>query len=104
MSGWCNGSAGFVFLWTLAHKMLGKAEYGVLAEQAGLDAWESDGQIGNLCCGYGGQAYALLNLYKHTGDQRWLDDDADAARGTVHSGDACQRVLSGAHKSSRESI
>jgi serine/threonine-protein kinase len=72
MAGWCNGSAGFVFLWTLAHKMLGKPEYGILAEQAGLDAWESDGQIGNLCCGYAGQAYALLNLYKHTGDKSWL--------------------------------
>jgi len=72
MSGWCNGSAGFVFLWTLAHQMLGRAEYGTLAEQAGLDAWESEGQIGNLCCGYAGQAYALLNLYKHTGDTAWL--------------------------------
>ncbi|HYW44467.1 MAG TPA: lanthionine synthetase LanC family protein [Bryobacteraceae bacterium] len=72
MSGWCNGSSGFVFLWTLAHQMLGKAEYGTLAEQAGLDAWESDGQIGNLCCGFAGQAYALLNLYKHTGDKAWL--------------------------------
>jgi hypothetical protein len=29
-------------------------------------------QIGNLCCGFGGQAYALLNLYKHTGDKAWL--------------------------------
>ena len=72
MSGWCNGSSGFVFLWTLAHQMLVRQEYGDLAEQAGLDAWESDGQIGNLCCGYAGQAYALLNLYKHTGDNVWL--------------------------------
>ena len=73
MSGWCNGSAGFVFLWTLAHKMLGEAEYGTLAEQAALDAWESNAvQIGNLCCGYAGQAYALLNLYRHTGDKAWL--------------------------------
>lgn len=72
MTGWCNGTAGFVFLWTLAHRMLGKAEYGALAEKAGLDAWESEGSIGNLCCGYAGQAYALLNLYKHTGVKGWL--------------------------------
>jgi serine/threonine-protein kinase len=72
MPGWCNGTAGFVFLWTLAHKMLGKAEYGTLAERAGLDVRESEGQIGNLCCGYAGQAYALLNLYRHTGNKAWL--------------------------------
>ena len=72
MPGWCNGSAGFVFLWTLAHKALGRAEYGALAEQAGFDAWEAESQIGNLCCGFAGQAYALLNLYKHTGDKGWL--------------------------------
>jgi len=72
MAGWCNGSAGFVFLWTLAHNMLGKAEYATLAEQAGFDTWESESQIGNLCCGYAGQAYALLNLYKHTGEKAWL--------------------------------
>jgi serine/threonine-protein kinase len=85
MSGWCNGSSGFVFLWTLAHRMLGKPEYGSLAEQAGLDAWESDGQIGNLCCGYGGQAYALLNLYKHTGDKVWLHAAQNQAQRAARS-------------------
>jgi serine/threonine-protein kinase len=72
MPGWCNGSAGFVFLWTLAHQMLGRTEYGALAAKAGFDVWESESQIGNLCCGFAGQAYALLNLYKHTGDKAWL--------------------------------
>jgi hypothetical protein len=72
LPGWCNGSAGFVHLWTLAHQMLGKAAHGTLAEKAGFDAWESEGKIGNLCCGFAGQAYALLNLYKHTGDKEWL--------------------------------
>jgi serine/threonine-protein kinase len=72
MTGWCNGSAGFVHLWTLAHQMLATEEYGKLAEKAGFDAWECEGQIGNLCCGFAGQAYALLNLYKHTGEKAWL--------------------------------
>ncbi len=72
MAGWCNGSAGFVFLWTLAHQMLGKAEYAALAEQAAFDTWEAESQIGNLCCGFAGQAYALLNLYTHTGEKAWL--------------------------------
>jgi hypothetical protein len=52
--------------------MLRIEEYGTLAERAGFDAWESEGQIGNLCCGFAGQAYALLNLYKHTDDKAWL--------------------------------
>lgn len=72
MPSWCNGSAGFVHLWTAAHQMLGAEEYGVLAERVGLDAWESDNSIGSLCCGFAGQAYASLNLYKRTDDKTWL--------------------------------
>ena len=72
MPGWCNGSAGFVFLWTLAHQMLDRPEYASLAEGAAIDAWETESPIGNLCCGFAGQAYALLNMYKHTGDNVWL--------------------------------
>jgi serine/threonine protein kinase len=72
MPGWCNGSAGFVHLWTVAHEMFGVEEYGMLAERAGLDAWESEGSIGSLCCGFAGQAYALLSLYKRTDDKTWL--------------------------------
>jgi len=72
MPGWCNGSEGFVHLWTLAHQMLRMEECGTLAEKAGFDTWESEGHIGNVCCGFAGQAYALLNLYEHTGDKAWL--------------------------------
>jgi serine/threonine-protein kinase len=72
MAGWCNGSAGFVFLWSLAHEMIGRAEFARLAEGAAFDCWESESQIGNLCCGFGGQAYALLNMYKHSGEAGWL--------------------------------
>src|SRR6266581_7715947 len=32
MAGWCNGSAGFVFLWTLAPQMIGRPEFARLAE------------------------------------------------------------------------
>jgi serine/threonine-protein kinase len=99
MPGWCNGSAGFVFLWTLAHRMLGKPEYLTLAEKAGFDAWESENQIGNLCCGFAGQAYALLNLYKHTEDKAWLHRAQSlaqrAARSTIEmpAGTAYQELL-----------
>lgn len=72
MPGWCNGSAGFVHLWTLAHDMLGDPAYLVLAEKAAWNTWEEPDSIGNLCCGFAGRAYGLLNLYRYTGEKNWL--------------------------------
>jgi eukaryotic-like serine/threonine-protein kinase len=71
MPGWCNGSAGHVHLWTAAHARFGEPRYLELAERAGLDASAQSGTT-HLCCGSAGQAYALLELYRHTGEQRWL--------------------------------
>ncbi|MFP2928277.1 lanthionine synthetase LanC family protein [Pyxidicoccus sp. 3LG] len=73
MPGWCNGSAGYVFLWSLAHRMLGGSRWLELAELAAWDAW--DGGLGpaNLCCGLTGRAYALLNVYRATGDSAWME-------------------------------
>ena len=65
--------------------MLDRTEYGKLAEETGLQAWEAKGEIGNLCCGFAGQAYALLNLYKHTGDKRWLHRAQAQAQLAAHS-------------------
>ncbi len=73
MPGWCNGSAGFVFLWTLAHRILGNPRYLALAEGAAWNAWEAPEGHGSLCCGLAGRAYALLNLYRHGGGPEWLD-------------------------------
>jgi serine/threonine-protein kinase len=69
---WCNGTAGMVFLWTLAHDMLGEPRYLTLAEQAAWNAWEDSQIWPSLCCGLAGRAYALLNLYRHTGAAVWL--------------------------------
>jgi serine/threonine-protein kinase len=71
MAGWCNGSAGFVFLWTLAETMLKEARYGRLAEGAAWNAWEAPDSNGTLCCGLAGRAYALLNLAKRGGGETW---------------------------------
>jgi hypothetical protein len=79
MPGWCNGSAGYVFLWTNAHKAFGESEYLDLAEGAAWHAWETRVPVGNLCCGMAGQAYALLNLYRHTGDSIWFRRAREAA-------------------------
>ena len=72
MAGWCNGSAGFVHLFTLAHRMLGDDRWQSLAERAAWHSWEAGGPVSSLCCGCAGQAYALLNLHRHSGDPAWL--------------------------------
>lgn len=73
MAGWCNGTAGYVFLWTLAHRLLGDARWLEMAEGAAWNSWESPDASGTLCCGLVGRAYALLNFYRHSGDVIWLD-------------------------------
>jgi eukaryotic-like serine/threonine-protein kinase len=73
-AGWCHGTGGHVHLWTLAHGLLKNGRYAETAERAAWHTWESTGNCGGgLCCGLGGQAYALLTFGKHTGDNRWRD-------------------------------
>ena len=79
MPGWCNGSAGFVFLWTLAHRTLGGPDFWTLAEGAAWNAWEVPDGSGTLCCGLAGQAYALLHLHRHGGGPEWLARARDLA-------------------------
>jgi serine/threonine-protein kinase len=73
MNGWCNGSAGYVHLWTLAHRVAGDDRWLDLAEGAAWSTWETDGPVSTVCCGRAGRAYALLNLYRHTRDDAWLE-------------------------------
>jgi serine/threonine-protein kinase len=73
MPGWCNGSSGYIHLWTLAHRVFGDDRYLNLAEQAAWNAWEEAGGIHNLCCGLAGCAYGLLNLFRYTGENVWLE-------------------------------
>lgn len=72
MPGWCNGSAGYVHLWTLAHQVFRDEAYLNLAEKAAWNTWEEPYGIDNLCCGLAGRAYGLLSFYKHTGQRDWL--------------------------------
>ena len=72
MPGWCNGSAGFVHLWLLAARTL-DASFDALARRAAWDAWEWNTPAWDLCCGGSGRAYALIALYRHTGDRAWLE-------------------------------
>ncbi|HEX6083305.1 MAG TPA: lanthionine synthetase LanC family protein [Thermoanaerobaculia bacterium] len=72
MPGWCNGSAGQVFVFTLAHRLLGDEEWLRLAELSAWDNWDQPRGPSSLCCGTAGRAYASLNFYKHTGASEWL--------------------------------
>jgi serine/threonine-protein kinase len=68
---WCNGTAGFVHLWTLAHRVFRDPHYLSLAERAAWDTYEHPDRLGDLCCGLSGRAYALLALARQTGDATW---------------------------------
>lgn len=72
MAGWCNGSAGFVFLWTQAYAATQQPVYLDLAEGAAWHTWENPSTNASLCCGATGQAYALLNFYRSSGEAIWL--------------------------------
>lgn len=72
MPGWCNGTCGYVFLWNLAHRRLGRGEYAALADRCAWHAWEAPEPGPSICCGLSGRAYSLLNHYRHTGDRDWL--------------------------------
>jgi serine/threonine-protein kinase len=72
MPGWCNGTAGYVHVWVLAHQTFGDDCYLQLAERAGWNTFEELSSLGSLCCGLAGQAYGLLCLYKYTQKREWL--------------------------------
>ena len=80
MPGWCNGSAGLVHLWNLAHRQFRREDYGMLARGAAWNAWQEPRSFGDLCCGAAGRAYAMLNLYRETGEADWLERARGLAR------------------------
>ncbi len=71
-SGWCNGSAGYVFLWTLTAKLLSHSGYLDLAAMAAEHTWQMRNPNPSLCCGAAGDGYAYLNLYRAMGKKIWL--------------------------------
>ncbi|HEY6485954.1 MAG TPA: lanthionine synthetase LanC family protein [Candidatus Cybelea sp.] len=75
-SGWCHGTAGYVHLWLVAHRAFGDQRYRSLAVAAASATWENSRRAphgtATLCCGYGGEAYALLAMFRETKDPLWL--------------------------------
>jgi serine/threonine-protein kinase len=80
-AGWCRGSAGYVHLWSMAHRVFQDHRFLELAERAAWHIWESSGRTGpNLCCGLTGEAYALLHLFRKTGQKEWFTRASDLGR------------------------
>jgi len=75
-TGWCNGSAGYVQLWALAERAYPDGDFGRLAIGAAEHLWQARAAgaraNGSLCCGYAGQGFSMLSLYRRDGDRRWL--------------------------------
>ena len=73
MPGWCNGSAGMVHLACIAHRSFGDDRLLEVAEAAAWHAWEAGEGPVDLCCGYAGRAYALIEMHRSTSAAIWLD-------------------------------
>lgn len=86
MSGWCNGTSGYVFLWTLAHRFFDKPLLLDLAHGAAWEVWDAPDLAASLCCGLVGRSYALLNFYRHTQETIWLERARDLAVRAVSQG------------------
>ena len=73
MAGWCNGTAGFVLLWTEAFLSTGDLEWRALAHEAGRHCMTYAENLNSVCCGLAGRAYALGVLWSATGEREWLE-------------------------------
>jgi hypothetical protein len=73
MIGWCNGSAGHVFLWSLLSGKFKEEKYLSIARRsANHIICDTKNNLMNLCCGFGGEAYALLHLFNLTKEKEYL--------------------------------
>ena len=76
-TGWCHGSAGYTFFWTLLYNYTTDIKYLTMAEktvQYFLKASEPKIVNGSLCCGKSGEGYALLNIYNATGNEYYYNE------------------------------
>lgn len=80
-TGWCNGSAGHIFLWSLLYKYFKEEKYlSIAVRTANTLRKDTDNRINNLCCGMAGEAYAFLNLYRLSKEKQWLITAQQIAR------------------------
>ena len=85
-TGWCHGSAGYTYLWTLAHRVFKDSTYLELAQSAARYTLNNiERNSINLCCGTSGQVYALLHLYKYSHNPFWLKEALHLANITFNA-------------------
>lgn len=71
---WCNGASGHVLHWARAYERTSDATYLREARAAArLVSTRTDATPGNLCCGLGGRAYALLAMDRIEPERGWLE-------------------------------
>jgi serine/threonine-protein kinase len=89
---WCNGAAGYVSLWWLAHTLTAEPRYEHWARGAAWTAFEAPlDALGDLCCGLAGRAYALLSHYAHVEDPVWPARARTLAEHAVESSHTARR-------------
>jgi serine/threonine-protein kinase len=91
MTGWCNGSAGFVLLYLAAHRVLGRQVDLARAHAAAWDVSTRPAGSFDLCCGATGGAYALLAMARATGERRWVTRARALADYAFHHRDAAPK-------------
>ncbi len=69
---WCHGSAGIALALHTCHRLSGARAYRDLFDEAiaPVRRLRSSGQT--FCCGRSGRAQVLVELYRQTGERRWL--------------------------------
>ncbi|HVJ92987.1 MAG TPA: lanthionine synthetase LanC family protein [Labilithrix sp.] len=81
---WCNGAAGLVLLWTRAYEHTSDAKYLRRARDAARSLLTyTTGAPGDLCCGLGGRAYALLAMDRIAPGRGWFDRALAMASGAA---------------------
>lgn len=78
--GWCNGAAGLVPLFVLAGEVYRSPAYAELAIWAAERAASHPDRHAHLCCGLAGRVFALLHMFQHSGQDRWLEHARSLAR------------------------
>lgn len=71
---WCSGASGHVLHWARAYERTSDAAYLREARDAArLLTSHTDAALGNLCCGLGGRAYALLAMDRIEPGRGWFE-------------------------------
>ena len=89
----CHGAPGIVT--TFADAPFRTPELDALLLDGGEFTWQAGplAKGSNLCHGTGGNGYAFLKLYKHTGDPLWLDRARAFAMTAIWQCDEARRAL-----------